>query len=107
MMRSLITAVVCTFGASAAYAQQIPTPSQIFASCGQIRTGNSAHQLGHYGLWMEYIVWTARDVNLCPLTVEVEAHVPGVDGSGLTDSGAFSASVNRQVPVPLSRPLGE
>jgi hypothetical protein len=100
MMRSLITLVVCTFGASAAHAQQIPTPSQIFATCGQIRTGNDAHQFGHYGLWMEYIVWTARDVNLCPITVEVEAHVPGVEGSGLTDSGAFSASVRRQVPVP-------
>ena len=101
MKRSLITAVlVCTFGASAAYAQQIPTPSQIFATCGQIRTGNSAHQFGHHGLWLEYIVWTARDVNLCPLTVEVEAHVPGVGGSGLTALGVFSASVNRQISVP-------
>jgi hypothetical protein len=104
MKRFLITAVVvCTLLPLRGYAQ-VPTPSQIFASCGQIRIGNQAKQYGQYGLWLEYIVFTMRDINTCPLTVAVEAHVPGVQNSGYTDAGLFSASVNRQIPVPYPGP---
>jgi len=96
----LMTVVVCTLP-SFGYAQ-IPVPSQWFGACGQIHIGNDARQYGQYGLWLEYIVFTTRDINTCPLTVAVAAHVPGVQHSGLFREGLFSASVNRQVMVPYS-----
>jgi hypothetical protein len=49
---------------------------------------------------MEYIVATGRDVNLCPITVLVEASILGVPHSGASAIGVFFASVNRQIPVP-------
>jgi hypothetical protein len=101
MKRYLImTMVVCSVP-SVGYAQ-IPLPSSMFGNCGTVRLANDARQYGQYGLWLEYIVSTTRDVNTCPITVAVEAHVPGVQYSGLSATGIFSASVNRQVPVPYA-----
>ena len=102
----LMVVVVCTLVPSLAHAQ-IVTPSQLFLSCGTIRTGNQARQYGQHGMWLQYIVSTVRDINTCPLTVAVEAHVPGVAGSGLSTFGLFSASVNRQIPVPYPGTMGE
>lgn len=101
MNRILTTvAAVCLFLPTTGRAQAIPTPNQIFLTCGEVKRSNDARQYGHFGLWLEYIVATWRDFNLCPLTVNVEAHVPGVSNSGLSSAGVISASVNRQVPVP-------
>jgi hypothetical protein len=99
----LMAVVVCTLVPSLAHAQ-VPTPSQLFLSCGTMRTGNQAKQYGQHGTWLQYIVSTSRDINTCPLTVAVEAHVPGVAGSGLSNVGVFTASVNRQIPVPYAAP---
>ena len=76
----LMTVVVCTFP-SVGYAQ-FPMPSSWFAGCGQVRVGNGSTQIGQYGLWLEYDVFTIRDLNTCPVTVAVTAHVPGVPESG-------------------------
>ncbi len=96
----IVLAAVCAFP-SLSHAQ-IPLPSQMFGSCGQVRLGNDARQYGQFGMWLEYTVSTTRDVNTCPISVAVEAHVPGVPNSGLSTFAMFSASVNRQVPVPYS-----
>jgi hypothetical protein len=94
----LMTVVVCTFP-SLGYAQ-FPMPNSWFAGCGQARVGNSSTQVGQYGLWLEYDVFTSRDLNTCPVSVAVTAHVPGVPESGLTREGIWSASVSRQIMVP-------
>ena len=94
----IMVVVVCAFPALGH--AQIPLPSAFFGNCGQVRLGNDARQYGQRGMWLEYTVFTIRDVNTCPISVAVEAHVPGVAGSGLSAIGLFSASVNRQIPVP-------
>jgi hypothetical protein len=99
MKRLLMVLVVVCLLPSFAHAQ-IPLPNQWFGSCGQVRIGNDARQYGQFGLWLEYTVFTMRDVNTCPITVAVDAAVPGVANSGLSDLGLFSASVTRQVQVP-------
>ena len=93
--------VVCTLSPALAEAQ-VPTPNQLMVTCGQFKTGNDAHQWGQYGLFLEYIVFTQRDLNLCPLTVEVEAYVPGVANSGAASAGFIAASVVRQLPMPYA-----
>ena len=102
MNRFLVTlAVVCLFMPSVGLAQMtVPTPNQVFIDCGNIILTNTAKQYGHYNLFLEYIVGTTRAINVCPLSVTVEAYVQGVDGSGYASSGWFSASANRQVLVP-------
>ena len=96
----IMVVVVCAFPAIGS--AQIPLPSAFFGNCGQVRLGNDARQYGQRGMWLEYTVFTIRDVNTCPISVAVEAHVPGVAGSGMSAIGMFSATVNRQVPVPRS-----
>jgi hypothetical protein len=96
----IMVVVVCAFPALGQ--AQIPLPNSLFGGCGQVRLGNDARQYGQRGLWLEYTVFTTRDINTCPISVAVEAHVPGVAGSGLSSSGLYSASVNRQIPVPYS-----
>jgi hypothetical protein len=93
--------VVCPLVPSAAHAQY-PTPSQFMINCGQIRTANDAHQWGQFGNFLEYIVSTTRDANTCPLTVDVQAYVPGVQDSGASEAGFLAASVRRQVRVPYA-----
>ena len=96
----IMVVVVCAFPAIGS--AQIPLPSAFFGNCGQVRLGNDARQYGQRGMWLEYTVFTIRDINTCPISVAVEAHVPGVASSGMSAIGLYSATVNRQVPVPYS-----
>ena len=76
--------------------------AQLTGSCGEIKNRNSSSQFGD-SLWLEYIVETARPMNSfdCPwLTVSVEAWVVNVSGSAYSNTGPFTASVRRQIPVP-------
>jgi hypothetical protein len=101
MKRSFFIALVVCSVPSLGYAQ-IPLPNTFFANCGQVRLGNDARQYGQFGRWLEYIVFTVRDFNSCPISVAVEANVPGVEHSGASTIGFHSATVNRQVPVPYA-----
>jgi hypothetical protein len=84
----------------------VPTPSaaqsvtDLLIGCGEVRGLNSAVQFGQFGLWLEYIVSTARTINTCPLTVAVQARVVNVSHSALSDEGLFSATARRQVLIP-------
>ena len=98
----LLTVVVCTFPAVGQ--AQIPLPNSLFANCGQIRLGNDSRQVGQFGTWLEYDVFTIRDINTCPISVAVEAHVPGASQSGATNAGIWSAAVKKQVMVPTPGP---
>ena len=90
----IMVVVVCAFPAIGS--AQIPLPSAFFGNCGQVRLGNDARQYGQRGMWLEYTVFTIRDINTCPISVAVEAHVPGVASSGMSAIGLYSATVNRQ-----------
>ncbi len=83
----------------AAYAQ-VPSPGDLKIICGEISRGNVSYQWGQYGAWLEYIVSTNRSMSSCPLTVWTAAYVVGVGSSGYSDSGTFSATARRQIPVP-------
>ena len=76
---------------------------QVSGNCGEIKNRNSSNQLGS-GLWLEYIVETARNVTVdCFwISVSVEAWVSGVSQSGAANTDMFTASVRRQVPVPYT-----
>jgi hypothetical protein len=93
--------VVCPLVPAAAHAQY-PTPSQFMINCGQMRVGNESHQWGQFGHFLEYIVHTTRDANPCPLTVDVQAYVPGAPDSGASAAGFIAASVRRQIRVPYA-----
>lgn len=67
-------------------------------SCGPIENTNQSWQFGQFA-WVEYIVQTRRQVNLCPLSVSVEGWVVGITSSHLSDSDMFTAEARRQVPV--------
>jgi hypothetical protein len=67
--------------------------------CGTMYTSNTSHQFGQFN-WLEYIVVTQRSLVLCPIYVQVEAWVVGVEGSALVRTGVFAASARRQIPVP-------
>ena len=68
--------------------------------CGSFRNYNISYQYGSYA-WLEYIVETSRDVNVCPYAVAVEGWVIGhPGGSQASASGLFSASVRRPVLLP-------
>ena len=79
-----------------------PSRARSSGTAARFGLGNDARQYGQHGMWLEYTVFTMRDVNTCPISVAVEAHVPGVASSGLSAMGLFSATVNRQIPVPYS-----
>ena len=98
----LMTVVVCALPALGH--AQIPLPGSLFANCGQVRLGNESRQYGEFGLWLQYDVFTNRDINSCPLSVAVEANVSGVPESGLTSIGIWAASVTRQIMVPRPGP---
>ena len=89
--------VVCT-------CPEIPTPSQLYLNCGTDPDGESGEAIRP--TWHVAAIHRvpARDINTCPMSVAVEAHVPGVAGSGLSNIGLFTASVNRQIPVPYAAP---
>ena len=99
MSRIVLMAVfVCMFPALGH--AQIPFPSSFVGNCGQVRLTNESRQYGQFGLWLQYDVSTTRDINSCPITLAVSAAVVGVEQSGLTGMGIWSASVSRQIPVP-------
>ena len=97
----IMVVVVCAFPAIGH--AQIPLPSSFFGICGQVRLGNDARQYGQRGLWLEYTVFTVRDVNTCPISVAVEAHVPGVAGSGLSSYRSVLRVGQQANPGALSR----
>jgi hypothetical protein len=69
-------------------------------NCGSIRNFNTSYQYGSYS-WLEYIVETTRDVNICPYAVSVEAWVVGHPGGSLSSTwDLFTASVRRPVLLP-------
>ena len=90
---TFLTAILVTCGARPAVAQFNPL------DCGAIANLNSSWQFGEYGLWLEYLVQTRREVSPCLASVSVEAWVVGIKNSGLTDSDLFTAHVRRQIPV--------
>ena len=98
----LMTVFVCAFPALGH--AQIPLPGALFGNCGQVRLGNESRQVGLYSTWLEYDVFTSRDVNTCPITVAVSAQVPGAQQSATTSTGIWSASVTKQVMVPSPGP---
>ena len=105
MKRFVVTTLVMlTVGLVTAGADE-PTEeeaAQLTGYCGEIKNRNASSQFGNY-LWLEYIVETARPVNSfdCPwLSVSVEAWVVNVSGSAAGNTGPFTASVRRQIPVP-------
>jgi len=67
--------------------------------CGTAYVTNTSHQFNRYN-WVEYIVTTHRTLVVCPLLVQAEAWVVGIDGSALVSTGVFAASARRQIPVP-------
>jgi hypothetical protein len=92
--------IVCTGVANTARAQDPPLPRfDLKIECGAITGTNTSYQFGQFA-WLEYIVETRRSINSCPIAVQTDAWVVGVDNSALTRAGLFSASARRQIPVP-------
>jgi hypothetical protein len=77
-----------------AYAQHVGIPCG-----GAVATPNASSQLGS-SLWLVYTVGTAVPFNVCVVGVTVDAHVAGASGTGLHVEGFWSATAQRQVPVP-------
>jgi hypothetical protein len=67
--------------------------------CGSIDNRNVSYQVGSYTN-MEYVVETARDLNLCPIAVAVDGWVAGVPNSAGHKSDLFTASLRKPVAVP-------
>ena len=94
--RSLVlAAVVCTVAIPAA-AQSIGAP------CGGLRVAtNSSTQFGQQGVWLQYTVTSSIAPNLCIAQTYVDVVVASVEGSAGHNQATWTASVQRQVPVPL------
>jgi hypothetical protein len=101
MKRVLIAlAVAVCLLPSTSEAQDQQTDSFPIPGCGStLNVSNASAQFGPYN-WLQYNVQTNVDFNLCVFIVSVSAYTAGVDGSALSASGTFSASVTKQVPVP-------
>ena len=68
--------------------------------CGSdLKRLNKSSQLGP-NFWLQYLVETTVDLNLCIFVVTVEANVQGIAGSAQSSWGVLSASVYKQLPVP-------
>lgn len=67
---------------------------------GNASTPNASSQVGA-DLWVQYTVGTSVPFNLCVVGVMVDAHVAGVPGSALHVDGFWSATAQRQIPVPF------
>ena len=100
-VRSLVLIVSCTLTPLLAHAQEPAPPSfrELVIECGQVVLTNNSYQFGDFA-WLEYIVETRRSLNTCPIIVQTDAWVSGIDNSALTRTGIFAASARRQVPVP-------
>jgi hypothetical protein len=97
MKRALLLVATMLLGASPGFAQSV---TDLLIGCGEVRGTNMSAQFGDFGLWVEYIVSTNRTVNTCPFTVAAQALVVNVSQSGHADTGLFSATARRQIPVP-------
>src|SRR2546423_536889 len=79
-------------------------PQSIGIPCGGVvQTPNASAQLGS-NLWVVYTVGTTVPFNVCVVGVMADAHVAGVPGSALHANGFWSATAQRQVPVPVPGP---
>ena len=96
MKRYLVLAtVVCTLATPAA-AQSIGVP------CGGVLVAtNSSTQFGQQGLWLQYTVTSSIPPNLCIAQTYVDAVVASVGGSAGHNQATWTASIQRQVPVPI------
>jgi hypothetical protein len=91
----VMTALVCACAAPAA-AQSIGVP------CGGVLVAtNSSTQFGQQGLWLQYTVTSSIPPNLCISQTYVDAVVASVAGSAGHDQATWTASIQRQVPVPI------
>ncbi len=97
----LMLVVSCLLGPAVAHAQdpELPSFRDMVIECGSVVLTNASHQFGDFA-WLEYIVETRRSINTCPIIVQTEAWVLGVENSALLRTGVFVASARRQVPVP-------
>jgi hypothetical protein len=97
----LLLIVSCVFTPAFVHAQEpeLPSIKEMVIECGQVVLTNTSHQFGDFA-WLEYIVETRRSLNTCPVILQTDAWVSGIDGSALSRTGIFSASARRQVPVP-------
>src|SRR5205085_3039630 len=91
----VLATVVCTLATPAA-AQSIGVP------CGGVLVAtNSSTQFGQQGLWLQYTVTSSIPPNLCIAQTYVDAVVASVGGSAGHNQAAWTASIQRQVPVPI------
>jgi hypothetical protein len=95
----LIAVTLCALVPVTTSAQDPPSIELIIDCGGVAVASNVSHQFGDYA-WLEYIVETRRSLNTCPLGVQAEAWVVGVENSALVQSAFLVASARRQVPVP-------
>ena len=98
---SFLAAALCAFAMAPAPALVAEGGDELeIINCGAFNNYNTSHQYGPFA-WLEYIVETRRDVNLCPYAVGVDAWVlshPGGSASHTWD--LFTASVRRPVLLP-------
>jgi hypothetical protein len=90
-------AVLSLFAASAS-SQSVGIPCG-----GVVQTPNTSSQLGS-NLWVVYTVGTSVPFNVCVVGVMVDAHIAGRSGSALHKDGFWSATAQRQIPVPYAGP---
>jgi hypothetical protein len=82
------------------FAKDDPSSEFPLPGCGStLGKSNNSHQLGTF-VWLQYVVESFVDPNLCVYIVTVDAFVQGVPGSALSRLGAFTATARREVPVP-------
>lgn len=96
--RILFIGLAALLMAMPAYPQSVGIPCG-----GVVQTPNASAQLGS-NLWVVYTVGTSVPFNVCVVGVMADAHVAGVAGSALHAHGFWSATAQRQVPVPGSGP---
>ena len=93
---SIAAAIACAVPSVAAAQQS----SISIIGCGAFRNYNISYQYGPYA-WLEYIVETTRDVNVCPYFVAAEGWVIGHPGGSQGSAyDLFTASVRRPVLLP-------
>lgn len=74
------------------------TPAEAQVSCGTILNKNTSWQPTDLK-YVEAIVQTRRDYNICPLEVQVEAWVDGTTGAAAVSRNVYVAEVHIWQPV--------
>src|SRR4051794_25657728 len=68
--------------------------------CGSnLHRQNVSSQLGPLA-WLQYLVETTVDTNICVYVVTVDAYVQGLPNSARSAMGLFDVTVTKQMPVP-------